>query len=170
MRRGQWPVVSEVEMGSRGPAPEPTRVREIKGNPGKRRMQTGEPRPSGERMPSAPRWMSLEAKREWRKIAPRLFACGLLTEVDGLGLAMLCESFAQYVEAKRLVEEAGMVATSDNGNVYQHPAVGVMKSARGELLKWLREFGMTPSARSRISLEAATGEESLADILFGGVG
>lgn len=155
-------------MGARGPAPKPTRIRELEGNPGKRPLNRREPQPTG-RMPSAPRWMSLEAKRQWRKLAPRLHAAGLLTEVDGLGLAMLCEAVGQYVEGKEIVEREGAIAVSDQGNVYQHPAVGLMKSARGEVLKWAREFGMTPSARSRISLEAATGEESLADILFGGV-
>ena len=121
-------------------------------------------------MPSAPRWMSLEAKREWRRIAPVLHRVGLLTEAGGLALGMLCEAWAQYVEARRAVMEAGMLATSDKGNVYQHPAVALMNSARNELLKWAREFGMTPSARSRISVGAVEEEPSLAELLFGAVG
>lgn len=157
-------------MGARGPAAKPTRLRELQGNPGKRAMPKGEPRP-GERMPSAPRWMSPEAKRQWRRLAPRLHTAGLLTEVDGLGLAMLCESVGQYVEGKTIVEREGAIAVSDQGNVYQHPAVGLMKTARGEVLKWAREFGMTPAARSRISVgDDGEGEPSLADLLFEAVG
>lgn len=153
-------------MGQRGPAPLPTVVKKLRGNPGKRALNEREARP-GERMPSAPRWMTLEAKRQWRRIAPRLHAAGLLTEIDGLGLAMLCEAVGQYVEGKEIVEREGAIAVSDNGNVYQHPAVGLMKSARGEILKWSREFGMTPASRSRIAVEQGVEEESLADILFG---
>lgn len=152
-------------MGARGPAPTPTVIKKLRGNPGKRKLNEAEPRPGG-RMPSAPRWMSLEGKQQWRKLAPRLHAAGLLTEVDGLGLAMLCEAVGQYVEGKEIVEREGAVAISDNGNVYQHPAVALMKSARSEVLKWAREFGMTPASRTRISLEGAGEEESLADILF----
>lgn len=155
-------------MGARGPAPLPTAVKQLRGNPGKRKLNEKEPRPGGK--PSAPRWMTAEAKRQWRRLAPQLHAAGLLTELDGLGLAMLCEAVGQYIEGKELVEREGAVAISDNGNVYQHPAVGLMKSARAEILKWAREFGMTPSARSRISVEGAGEEASLADILFGEVG
>lgn len=157
-------------MGARGPAAKPTELRKLQGNPGKRALPKGEPRPGAGKMPSAPRWMNDEAKREWRKIAPRLFKAGLLTEVDGVGLAMLCEALGQYVEGKRIVEAEGAIAVSDQGNIYQHPAVGLMKTARAEVLRWAREFGMTPAARSRISVDSAGEEASLADLLFEAVG
>lgn len=154
-------------MGSRGPAPTPTVIKKLRGNPGKRRLNDAEPRPGAARLPSAPRWMSEAARGHWRKLSKGLFDCGLLTEVDAPALAMLCETLAQYIEAKRLVQEEGMVATSDQGNVYQHPAVGLMKSSRTDFLRWAREFGMTPASRTRISLDGEGEEESLADILFG---
>ncbi len=157
-------------MGARGPAAKPTVLKRLQGNPGKRALNRKEARPGARRAPSAPRWLSVEGRREWRRIAPRLFGCGLLTEVDGVSLALLCEALAQYVSAKEIVDKEGVLARSDKGNWYLHPAVGVMTSARGEVLKWAREFGMTPSARSRISVEAADDEPSLADVLFEAVG
>jgi P27 family predicted phage terminase small subunit len=95
-----------------------------------------------------------------------LHAVGLLTEVDGLALAMLCEAFAQYMAAKAVVDREGMLLMSDKGNSYQHPAAGLMTQARGELMKWAREFGMTPSARTRIVVDTGSEEPSLADLLF----
>ena len=159
-------------MGARGPAAKPTALRQLQGNPGKRRLNHGEPRPGArERVPSAPQWLSLEAKKHWRRVAPRLHAAGLLTEVDVVGLAMLCEALAQYVEGKEIAEREGAIAISDQGNVYQHPAIGLMKTARTDVLRWAREFGMTPAARSRISVEGdRAGEMSLADLLFQAVG
>ena len=156
-------------MGERGPAPKPTALKRLQGNPGKRALPKGEPRPAAGKVPTAPRWLSEEAKKEWRRIAPRLWRVGLLTEVDGIGLGMLCEALAQYVAAKAQLERDGMLARSDKGNLYQHPAVGMMTSARGDVFKWAREFGMTPASRSRIALESPKEEESLADLLFGGV-
>lgn len=171
-------------MGARGPAPKPTVVKALQGNPGKRALNRNEPRPGAGKIPSAPRWLSDDAKRQWRPVAKALHGCGLLTDVDVLALGMLCEAFAQYLEARRLlmepestdeqVEPGGedrgarmrLVVKSDKGNLYQNPAVSLMNSARVELLKWLREFGMTPSARSRISVETTGEEESLADLLF----
>lgn len=154
-------------MGARGPAPTPTALNKLRGNPGKRPLPKGEPMPAtADRVPSAPRWLSEEARAEWKRLAPRLHAVGLLTDVDGTALALLCEALAQYLAAKRIVDREGMLLTSDKGNAYQHPAAGLMTSARSELLKWMREFGMTPSARTRISVEAAAAEPSLADLLF----
>ena len=154
-------------MGERGPAPKPTALKVLQGNPGKRALPKGEPRPAAGKVPTAPRWLAEEAKREWRRLAGRLWRVGLLTEVDGIGLGMLCEAFAQYCEAKRMVEEEGMLARSDKGNLYQHPAVGLMTSARGDVFRWAREFGMTPSSRSRIDLGVDEGEEeNIADMLF----
>ncbi len=158
-------------MGARGPAPKPTALRVLQGNPGKRALPAGEPRPGKkERAPNAPRWLSEEARKEWRRIAPRLWQVGLLTEVDELALGMLCEAFVQYVTAKARLEQDGMLARSDKGNLYQHPSVALMTGARADVLRWAREFGMTPAARSRISIDAGGEEPSLADLLFEAVG
>ena len=157
-------------MGTTGPTPKPTALKVLQGNPGKRALPKGEPKPDSGRLPSAPRWLSDEAKREWKRIAPRLHAVGLLTEVDGLALAMLCEAFAQYMAAKTVVDNEGLLLVSEKGNSYQHPAAGLMTQARGELMKWAREFGMTPAARSRISVQAADDAPTLADMLFEAVG
>lgn len=159
-------------MGARGPAAKPTRIRELQGNPGKRKLPKGEPRPSvKDRVPSAPRWLSKEAKGEWRRIAPLLHRTGLLTEVDGVALGMMCEALAVYHQAKEAMGGEGLIVVSDKGNSYQHPALGIMNSARADVLRWAREFGMTPAARSRISLEGGGEQEpSLADVLFQMVG
>ena len=149
-----------------GRMPTPTAIKVLRGNPGKRALPKGEPRPAtGDRVPSAPRWLSEEARAEWRRLAPRLHAVGLLTEVDSQALGLLCEAFAQYVAAKAVVDREGMLLMSEKGNAYQHPATGLMTQARGELMKWAREFGMTPSARTRIVVDTGSEEPSLADLL-----
>lgn len=152
-------------MGRRGPAPRPSVLNELAGNPGHRPRNEQEAQPeAGERVPSAPRWLSPEGRRLWKLVAPRLHKYKLLTGVDVLGLALLCDAYATYQEAREAVQEKGMLATSDKGAVYQHPAVGIMNSARKELLTWLREFGMTPSARTRIRIDQ--GDAAAVDDLF----
>lgn len=157
-------------MGRRGPAPLPTAVKRLRGNPGKRKLNEREARP-GARVPTAPRWLSAGARREYRRLGKLLLGAGLMTEIDGVALAMMCEALDVYQRAKAALGEEGVIITSDRGNVYQHPAVGVMGSARADVLRWAREFGMTPSARSRISVDGPGAEEpSLADMLFAEVG
>ena len=154
-------------MGTTGPTPKPTALKVLQGNPGKRALPKGEPRPAtGDRVPSAPRWLSEEARAEWKRLAPRLHAVGLLTEVGTQALGLLCEAFAQYMAAKTVVDSEGLLLVSEKGNAYQHPAAGLMTQARGELMKWAREFGMTPSARTRIVVDTESAEPSLADLLF----
>lgn len=156
-------------MGQRGPAPLPTAVKKLRGNPGKRKLNSKEPRPAA-RVPSAPRWLSAGAKREYRKVAKLLLGAGLMTEIDGVALGMMCEALDVYQRAKVAMGEDEVIIMSDKGNMYQHPAVGVMSSARADVLRWTREFGMTPSARSRIAIDTGGEEPSLADLLFSEVG
>lgn len=158
-------------MGRRGPAATPTAIKRLRGNPGKRPLNEREARP-GARVPPAPRWLSAGAKREYRRLGKLLLGVGLMTEIDGVALGMLCESLAMYDQAKKVLgeQQLGLIVVSDKGNTYQHPAVGLMNSARADVLRWAREFGMTPSARSRIAVDSGGEEPSLADLLFGEVG
>ena len=156
-------------MGRRGPAPLPSAINELRGNPGKRKRNHREARP-GARVPSAPRWLGAGARREYRRLGKLLLGAGLMTEIDGVALGMMCEALDVYQRAKVAMGEEGVIVRSEKGGLYQHPAVGVMSSARGEVLKWAREFGMTPSARSRIAVDAGGEEPSLAELLFQGVG
>ena len=43
-------------MGARGPAPEPTALKILAGNPGKRKLPENEPQPQG--TPICPAWLS----------------------------------------------------------------------------------------------------------------
>lgn len=134
-------------------------------------MNEREARPGAPaRVPPAPRWLSAGARREWRRLARLLLGAGLLTEIDVVALGMMCEALDIYQRAKAAMGEEGLIVVSDKGNSYQHPALGVMNGARADVLRWAREFGMTPAARSRITVEAAAEEPSLAELLFQGVG
>ncbi len=94
-------------MGERGPAPKPTALKVLQGNPGKRALPKGEPRPPAPSPPPAPRWLGEEARREWRRVARALHGAGLLTEADHDALALYCETFASWRRAARQEGSAG---------------------------------------------------------------
>ena len=52
-------------MATRGRKPTPTAIKELEGNPGKRPMNSAEPRPE-KKAPPCPKWLEPEAKKEWR--------------------------------------------------------------------------------------------------------
>ena len=157
-------------MGRRGPRPTPSAVQKRRGTyrPERRR---GEPTPEVG-VPDAPDWLGPEASEHWSEIAELLDAMGVLALVDQIALGLLCDSLAEYVQAKDIVEQAAragevkFLSTTDKGNVIQHPAVGVKNKAWERTLKMLREFGMTPSARA--ALKVGNGQETgdpLTDLL-----
>ena len=58
-------------MATRGRKPTPTAIKELEGNPGKRKLNDKEPRPE-KKAPSCPKWLEPEAKKEWRRLAKKI--------------------------------------------------------------------------------------------------
>lgn len=77
-----------------GRKPKPTALKELEGNPGKRKMNTKEPVPD-KGMPACPKWLLPEAKKEWERLAKLMNQMGVLTQVDHGGvcciLSVLCQ-------------------------------------------------------------------------------
>lgn len=155
-------------MGRRGPAPKPTALKRLQGNPGKRALNDSEPRPATT-MPRCPSHLTGEAKAEWRRVARVLHESGLLTQVDRAALAIYCQAWARWVKAEAQVARHGEVVKSAAGNVMQNPYLSIANRAMKQMQSMARELGMTPSARSQIRVQPLD-EPSLADLLFEAVG
>lgn len=136
----------------------------IEGNPGKRRLNEGEPQPSRE-LPTRPAWLLPEAKREWTRVARELQRLGLLTTVDRAALASYCQWWARFVEAQKALDECGLVFVTANGYVQQRPEVGIAKTAASMMKSFLIEFGLTPASRSRLHVEGPKEKDPFAEFL-----
>lgn len=157
-------------MGVRGRKPTPTHLRLIKGLKVKT-TDVHEAKLPPE-LPEIPAHLSEEAKEEWNRIAQSLYACGLLTAIDRGVLAAYCQAYGRWVQAERAVAHArrtageapaaGLIGTTTNGNVIVNPLVGIANKAMADMARYAVEFGMTPSARSRISAEARAAEDEAA--------
>lgn len=155
-------------MGQRGPAPKPTALKRLQGNPGKRALNESEPRPAAT-LPRCPTHLQGEARAEWKRVARALHESGLLTQVDRAALAIYCQAWARWVKAEAQVARHGEVVKSAAGNVMQNPYLSIANRAMKQVQLMAREFGMTPSARSQIKIQPLD-EPSLADLLFEAVG
>ena len=155
-------------MGRRGPAPEPTALKRLKGNPGKRPLNDSEPRPAAT-LPRCPSHLQGEARAEWKRVAKTLHQSGLLTQVDRAALAIYCQAWARWIKAEAQVARHGEVVKSAAGNVMQNPYLSIANRAMKQVQSMARELGMTPSARSQIKVQPLD-EPSLADLLFEAVG
>jgi P27 family predicted phage terminase small subunit len=148
-------------MGRRGPAPAPTHLKVLQGNPGHRPLPKNEPKPR-DLMPACPAWLDPEAKAEWKRVAPLLKQLNLLTEVDGTALAGYCQAYATWRRATATLQQKGYVVNTPSGYKQQRPEVSIAMKALGLVKVFCAEFGMTPSSRSRIDLP---GDESEIDPL-----
>ena len=131
----------------------PTRMKQLEGNPGKKAMPKIEPQPEAlSKLPDPPEYLGEIGRQEWRERGSQLLACGLLTEIDLPAFAAYCRAHERWVIAERRIEENGEILMTTNGNVIQSPYVGMANKAWELRHKALTDFGMNPSARSKVSV------------------
>ena len=137
-------------MAKPGPRREPTIIKMIKGNPGKRPINYNEPQPKPLKVLRAPQGMSSDARREWRRLAPQLHALGLLTELDRNALEGYCTLFARWKRCEQKALEEGEIIRYGKKVRGPSPYVSLAHKTYLLLLRTAAEFGFTPSSRSSI--------------------
>lgn len=151
-------------MGARGPAPKPTALKVLAGNPGKRQLNDREPKPDA-RLPRCPSWLEAEAKREWKRICDGM-PTGVLTSVDRGALAQYCQAWSDFVAASKLLKTVDdHCQVTANGNAQLHPRSLVLRSSSERLIRLGGLLGLNPSARSRIRMEAEEQKNPLEEFL-----
>lgn len=160
-------------MGTRGPQPLPANVHLLRGNPSKKSAAEllDDFNPEVE-IPSAPKWVWPEARKEWRRLGAELHRYGLISKLDRAALVLYCQAWAKLVwaetmlsramataEENRLEAEAkgdvwkggdGIMVPSPNGAlVYSHHWV-VQRRAAQEVHWYLQSFGLSPASRGRV--------------------
>lgn len=100
--------------------------------------------------PERPEHLSPLAAELWDRIVAELPRLGLLKELDGPSLEMLCEVYAlwRFAKAERL--ELGPFHTNSQG-VTVAPWLKVEHDAAREFRNWCGEYGLTPSAEMRVA-------------------
>jgi P27 family predicted phage terminase small subunit len=173
-----------------GPPRKPTALKMLANNPGEKALNTSEPQPVQELFPVAPDWLSADAARIWTALMPDLVPLGLATRIDKGALGRYCTYFAMWVSVKRQLEELPnftMPVHDVTRRVNQQTGCYVYNNETGEVVKdktlkklstlpqfsqllkldaTMRrlesEFGLTPAARTRISIEIQAGEGAAA--------
>ena len=145
-------------MGYRGPIPKPTSIARAEGNPGKRPLNDAEPKPRAW-VPRCPAHLDAEAKKEWKRLVPMLKRMRVLTEVDGMALATLCQAWSTLVKAQAKLTEMGILYKTPNGYIQQSPLFSRVNQNVDIVTKLSREFGLTPASRSRITVPPDPDEE-----------
>lgn len=175
--------------GARGPKGLPANVHLLRGNPSKKSLNDlfDEFNPEVE-IPDYPSWMWPEAKKEWKRVSAELFRYGLISKLDRAALVLYVQAWAKMVWAEKHMAKAMSLAekkrkeAEDNGEEYKGgdgimvPTTGgnmiyshhwvVGRRAAEDVNRYLTSFGMSPSARGRVS----TSENRQQSLDLGGEG
>jgi P27 family predicted phage terminase small subunit len=94
----------------------------------------------------------------WNRRAPQLLALGVFSIVDRDTLARYCLLYDLFLETYLQVKADGASSSSAAGTKKGNPDVSALRGYAADLLAIEREFGMTPSSRSSLSVSNATKE------------
>jgi P27 family predicted phage terminase small subunit len=134
-----------------GRRPKPTKIKLLQGTQRSDRINRQEPDPKSE-IPACPKHILGESRREWKRITKELGAIGILTRVDRAAIAAYCDAYGRWTEAACKLSEEGLLVKAPSGYPILNPYLSIINSALDQMRKFLTEFGMTPSSRTKINV------------------
>jgi hypothetical protein len=131
-------------MGKRGPQPQPAELRKLRGNPGKRaipKTPTGDPT-----LPVCPAELK-HLKKSWDYYGGILVKLKILCNTDGLAWGLLWTTFDNYMDARKIGD------------------IGLQLRVVKAIVPLLDRFGMSPSSRASLNIEAPKEEDEFSKFL-----
>lgn len=100
-------------------------------------------------VPAPPSYLSAQAKREWKRIAPEVVLVGV-TSADLRALGLLAEALATEAALRGTIAADGATIAAGSGGRKGHPALAALAQVRQQAHKLMFDFGLIP--RGRITL------------------
>ena len=134
-----------------GRPPIPTHLKVVRGNPGKRKLNTAEPKPEGNLI-DAPAHFDDELREIWKyaiENAPR----GLLKRIDSSVLETWCTSHLLHRKAVAEVRRFGMIMKAPNTQLpIQSPYLPIVNKQAFIMMRAIDHLGFSPASRTRIMM------------------
>jgi len=149
-------------------APKPTALKKLQGNPGKRALNKNEPMPKG-KPDAAPLEMDNRAKACYRKLAEKLAAIGIATDMDSLTLQSMSEIWGMMQEAQEGIRQHGLLIEQEmygEKRQKKSPYVSIYFEALPLFLQLASRFGMTPADRSKLKVDNPEEHNALEDLIL----
>jgi P27 family predicted phage terminase small subunit len=113
-------------------------------------LNADEPQPEV-KIPTPPDFLSPEGLEEWNRLAPLLFANGLIAEIYRGPFAAYCQAYGRWVQAEKELATSGtLLVKAMNGNIGPNPLESMARQNLALAIKAGVEFGLTPAAISRV--------------------
>jgi P27 family predicted phage terminase small subunit len=144
-----------------GRPPVPTKIKEQRGTLRPHREVANEPVASG--LPKVPKDLTKDGKQEFKRLLKMLSAMGIVGAVDGMALERLVRTWLQWRVAVQMLEKTGPVLASKDAEgkakFRKSPYVDIAATLAAQLDKLESAFGLTPAARSRVSVQLPAAPE-----------
>lgn len=138
-------------MGKRGPAKEPTRLKVVKGTADPDALDIEPTPPPGELLP--PGDLDQEVRAVWDYTVDQLTHMGLAHPTDRDSLVCYAEAVVAHRKASQAIARSGLLIRTQRGGYFmRNPLLAVQRDSAMLVRAFAREFGLTPSSRSDISV------------------
>ncbi|WP_103353619.1 phage terminase small subunit P27 family [Amycolatopsis sp. CA-128772] len=153
-------------MARPGRAPKPTALKLLDGTRADR-INQHEPLPRG-LPPAAPAGLADDVRDVWDYTVRELDSMGIAFAADRDALVCYCEAVVTHRRASELLAVSDVLVTGLHGGQVRNPALQVQRDAAAVVRGYAQEFGLTPSARTRI--EHRAGPDGSEENPFAGTG
>jgi P27 family predicted phage terminase small subunit len=100
--------------------------------------------------PTAPKWMTDEARAEWKRIMPRLIEDRIITKADLTGVENYCVAVGRVREIEALFRVSGL----------DKVLFGMQNRAMQTARQLAAEYGLSPVSRARVGSAANDDDDS----------
>jgi P27 family predicted phage terminase small subunit len=136
-------------VGRRGPAPLPTRIKQLHGETRPSRLNLHEPKPSAN-APVMPADLSPAAAAVWERVL-RDQAPGVILAAHADTLRLYCEWVVRYESWSGHLARTGPLIKGARGHeLVRSPLAAMVRDAGAEVRVLARELGLTPSSLSGV--------------------
>jgi P27 family predicted phage terminase small subunit len=143
-------------MGLRGPAPKPTTLRLLQGD---RKSRINEHEPVvRDSHPEPPEGMADDVLDIWKYTLRELLYMKIAAAADRDSLVAYCEAVASHRKASAVLAKSPILVKGLHGGLVRNPALQIQRDAAHTIRAFAQEFGLTPSARTRIQVEGRAGD------------
>ena len=130
--------------------PKPTDLKVLQGTFRADRASVDEPKPANPLGP-VPKGLDARAKKEWKDLQGWMGG-RVVKDCDRAVAVLYCKAVSEEEWYDKQVQEKGAVTYTEKDYPVKNPLANLLKEAREMILKTAQQLGLTPSARTRISV------------------
>lgn len=142
----------------------PTKLKILRGNPGKRPICDAEPEPPTDGI-AMPLHLGEVAASRWAELLPMLQSTRVMTRADVEALARYCDTYEWWLAVRAKLKKEGDTypILNDGGEIKyiaQRPEVSIAHKLAQQLRQLEADFGLSPAARVSLKVEPDGKSES----------